>query len=232
MDNTKRLEIFRAQTTNVRTLKQARKQITRTINLALRKGNLVSAQINTKILILVFCAWVEASFSKLIHTPYGFSLDEIKQIKKIYQRSGLGEAWQKCLELGLKKIPSKHKSSYVPNIRQKVSRVINKYVVEPSLIRNKIAHGQWKIALNRANNAVNNDISKRINNIDLVITTIWFEVYQYLSQIIETLIESPNRIFHRHYWQLTVKLEDFLKESGKWNINAKIKSLKRKTYIK
>ena len=101
MDNAARLDVYRAQTENVRMLNQARKQINKAINYALRKGDIVSSQVQTRILALVFCAWVEANFSKVIHTPYGFTLDEISQIKRAYQRPNLETGWKKCIELGL-----------------------------------------------------------------------------------------------------------------------------------
>ncbi len=46
---------------------------------------MTSANVQTKILALVFSAWAEARFSKLIHTPYGFDLNEIRQIKAAYE---------------------------------------------------------------------------------------------------------------------------------------------------
>ena len=228
MNNTDRLKIFQAQTENVRMLNQARTQINRAINYALRKGDKASSQVHTKVLALVFCAWVEANFSKLIHTPHGFTLDEIRQIKEIYHVDGLEAGWKKCIELGLRKIPNARKSNYIPNIRQKINRIVGDYVVAPSHIRNKVAHGQWKIALNRSNTAVNSDITKELVDLDIVVISKWFQVHEYLSNIVEMLIESPDRAFQRDYWMEIAKLEDFLQKSKNWNIDEKIKQLQRK----
>lgn len=228
MDNAARLDVYRAQTENVRMLNQARKQINKAINYALRKGDIVSSQVQTRILALVFCAWVEANFSKVIHTPYGFTLDEISQIKRAYQRPNLETGWKKCIELGLRRISNPKKSNHIPNIRQKISTIVDEYVVAPSVIRNRVAHGQWKKALNTDNTAVNNNITNELGNLDVVVILKWFRIHEYLLSLIETLIESPNRAFHRDYWLEIAKLEDFLEESKKWNIEIKIKMLQKK----
>jgi hypothetical protein len=228
MDNAARLAVYRAQTENVRMLNQARKQINKAINYALRKGDIVSSQVQTRVLALVFCAWVEASFSKVIHTPYGFTLEEIDQIKWAYQHFNLETGWKKCIELGLERISSSRKSNYIPNIRQMISSIVDDYVVAPSIIRNRVAHGQWKKALNNDNTAVNNNITNELGDLDVIVISKWFHIHEYLLSIIETLVESPNRAFHRDYWQEIAKLEDFLEESKKWNIDEKIKMLRKK----
>ena len=64
-----KLEIFKAQTQNVRELISAKVHLNRSINCSLRSNNNVSVNIHTKLLALTFCAWSEANFLKLIHTP-------------------------------------------------------------------------------------------------------------------------------------------------------------------
>jgi hypothetical protein len=57
---------------------------------------------------------------------------------------------------------------------------------------------------------------------------IWKEAYQGLSNIIEALIESPSKAFHRDYWQETVRVEEHLKETESWSLEDKIQLLKEK----
>jgi len=228
MDEAARLAVFRAQVENVRELTTAKRHLNRAVNLALRKADSASARIHTKVLTLIFCAWVEATFSKLIHTPYGFSLDEIGQIKEVTNKFGIEAGWSKCLELGLRHVSGSSKSNYVPNIKQKLTRIIKAYVVDPSLIRNKIAHGQWVVALNRENDAQNADLTPALDSLDVITVTIWFGVYEYLAMIIEILIESPDRTFHRDYWIEITKLESFLERAEHWSLAEKITKLKKK----
>ena len=229
MDNQSRLEVFEAQTKNVRELDKVRKQITRTINDALRKDKSALAKAQTKILLLVYAAWSEALFSKIIHTPYGFDLAEIRQIKKAQKQNGISEGWKKCIELGLRRIANSPKSNYIPNIQKKLLQISSVYVFAPSKIRNKIAHGQLQVALNRKNTAINHELTNKIKNLDVVTLTRWFKVQWKLSQIIEALIESPNRTFHRDYWVLTEQLENYLEETKNHNLEEKVQLLKRKS---
>lgn len=228
MDRAEQLQVFKAQTANVQMLDQAIRQINRAINYALRRNDSVATQVHTKVLALIFCAWIEANFSKVIHTPYGFQPDEIDQIKRTQRNSGLGEGWKKCIELGLRRVSNPRKSSYLPNITKKLFSIIDAYIVTPSQIRNKVAHGQWKVGLNADNTAVNDDITEKLNGLDAVVIARWFQVHKHLSCVVEALIESPNKAFHNDYWQEIAKLESFLTESKVWNIDEKIKKLQKK----
>lgn len=227
MNREDQLKIFRAQTENVKEIIKTWKHVKRTINQELVRDNLTSASGHTKLLTLVFCAWSEANFSKLIHTPHGFELDEIKQIKVLAGKN-IVEGWLKCLELGLNRVSKKPKSNYIPNIKQDVERLINDYVKDPRDLRNKIAHGQWKIALNNKNDNTNNALTDQIKNIDVVQLCIWRDAYQGLSNIIEVLIESPGRAFHRDYWDEIVKVKENLNKAKKWKLEDKIQLLKQK----
>lgn len=141
MDREQQLNIFRAQTQNVREILKTWKHLQRSINRELIENNLTSASLHTRLLALVFCSWSEASFSKLIHTPHGLELHEIAQIKAI-AKGNIVDGWNKCLEIGLARVAKTPKSNYIPNIKQYVGRIILKYVQEPRILRNKIAHGQ------------------------------------------------------------------------------------------
>lgn len=227
MNREDQLNIFRAQTQNVRDIIKTWKHVQRTINHELVCDNHTSASVHTKLLALVFCAWSEANFSKLIHTPHGYELSEIQQIKSL-AKGNIVDGWLKCLELGLHRVSETPKSSYIPNIKQNVERIIVEYVQEPRVLRNKVAHGQWKIALNRNNDNINDALTEQIKNIEVVRLNIWKEAHQGLSNIIEVLIESPNRAFHRDYWPEVVKVSEHLKNTKSWDLEGKIELLKRK----
>lgn len=222
------LEIFNAQAKNVRTLKLAIHHLNRSINYDLRSGDRVSVSVHTKVLALTFSAWAEARFSQLIHTPHGFTLDEIAQIKTAHQQHGLESGWRRCLDLALRKVSGSSKGSEIPNKRQKIWEIIMTYIIEPSLLRNKIAHGQWQEALNRNNDARNQDFTDKLNDLNVITITIWIKAYEYIAKIIEDLIESPNRAFRRDYWLHLTELENFLEKSKQWTLESKIQKLKHK----
>ena len=222
-----RQTVFSSQTKNVRRLVSAKRQVRRTINAAIRKPDEPSEEAHTLVLALLYCAWLEASFSKLVHTPYGFSLSEIEQIKREQDRAGISAAWKKAVALGTMRVDSK-KSGYVPNIRQKLESLIDGYVRDPSLIRNKIAHGQWSVALNRMHTAPNPGMTRDIQDLDVVQIEKWIVVANKICSIIESLIASPTRAFHRDYWLLLTALEEDLDRTDAWNHTQKRDLLKLK----
>lgn len=220
MDNTARLAIYQAQCTNVRALKKARGQLRRAINKAIRKNDEPAIEAYTKALALLFCAWVEASFSKLIHTPHGLALSEISQVKQSVREGSVETGWRTCITLALRKNNAK-KSNFSPNAKQKISGFVEKYIRDPSQIRNKIAHGQWVLALNRHNTDLNNDLTTQIKNFDSVVIERCFLCCEKLIAVVEHLIESPNRHFMQSYWNLVAELEEIEENRGNWTVATK-----------
>jgi hypothetical protein len=226
MDNAARLAIYKSQVDNVRSLIAARTQVRRAINHALRIGNDPMVDVQTKILALVFCAWAESNFLKVIHTPHGFTLGEIQQIKRIWSNNGIAEGWQKCIQVALAKVPAQ-RSNFVPNARKKLTAIVREFVLQPSMLRNKIAHGQWVKALNGANTATNEALTQELSHLDITKITIWFRCHALLADIVEGLIESPKK-FVRDYWALTVELEEFVETSRGWSMEDLRRKLMRK----
>ena len=226
MDRNTQLKVFKAQVENVQELEAAWRHVKRSINRDLVKGNKSAVRLHTKLLTLVYCAWLEASFSKLIHTPYGFDLSEIAQIQSASQ-NGIVNAWKECISIAALRVSS-GRSNYVPNLIKKLNQLIEKYVEEPSLLRNKVAHGQWVKALNRNNVAINSELTNALNNLDVVKLDILRDACKGLCEIVEALIESPERTFHRDYWILLSKLEEHLARTSKFSLTDKIRLLKSK----
>ena len=219
-------EIFSAQTINIRELERAWKHINRSINNYYAVNDNISAKIHTNLLSLIYCAYAEATFSKLIHTPSCFTIGEISQIKSI-GKSNIVHGWKKCIELALMRIIGAG-GSHKPNTKKKLLELTDKYIYNPSLLRNKIAHGQWEIALNRNNTKVNESITNSIQSINVVTLYRYKSAFQNLSKIIEDIIESPNKTHHRDYWTHIVNFEEQQKQMMKWTLENKIKDLKYK----
>lgn len=229
MNKNRELSVYQAQTKNVRVLKSQYGQIRRVIHEDLRKNRVEQARIHTLTLILVFSALVEAEFSKVLHTPSGYSSSEISQITNVYQNNGLQAGWKKAIGLGLNRVQNPRRSSYLQNIRKKLESIVKEFVFDPSLLRNKIAHGQWVVALNRENTSVNEDITKKLQEISIVDIDRWHMVLQKLVKILEELIMSPNRAFQRDYWVLVEKLGTELNRAESWTLQSRITLLQTKS---
>lgn len=226
MLETDRIDVFAAQTKNVKALEQAWRHINKSINAAYSTGDLSSAEIYTKLLAQVYCAFAEAVFSKVIHTPNGLTLAEISQVKSEGRRN-IVDAWKKCVDLALRNVNAQ-KSSYKPNTRKKIYELIDVYIYDPSLLRNKIAHGQWKVALNSDNTKVNSETTAKIQSITVVDLYRYKKAFQSLFRILEDIIESPNKTHHRDYWTHITQFEESQKEMANWTVANKIKDLKNK----
>lgn len=222
-----RVKIFRAQTQNLRDITSAYGDIKKTINNDLAESRQVSAGNHTKILAVVFSAWAEVSLSKLIHTPHGFSLTEIAQIKAKW-KSSLENAWEETIILGTKKIAIKNQSHFGYKVRTRLLKIVKAYIIQPSLLRNKIAHGQWSVALNRENTETNSNLTSEIGDLNIVVIDRWVSVVTELMRVVETLISSPKKAFHRDYWGIIDEMENKIQEMSRWSLADKVSKLQLK----
>lgn len=218
--------IFQSQTKNVRELEKAWKHINSIINEAYRSNDLSTASFQTRMLALVFCAYSEAMFSKLIHTPCGFNSSEIETIKSKAKRN-IYQGWLECLSVVTEKINTTDEE-YRLEIVNSVGELIESYIKEPSEVRNKIAHGQWKVALNSRNTAVNSDATAKVQAINIVDLTRYKSSFSRLSAIIEDLIESPNHAHWKFYDTNVTKYRSEQLRMANWTLEDKISRLKPK----
>lgn len=218
--------IFHAQCKNVREITKAWNHMNRNINKAIKDDDNDLVKFQTKMLGLVFCAYSEAIFLKLIHTDNKFSSEEILEIKK-ERRKSIVSGWKKCIDIALWKINSK-KSNHIPKVRKKIDNLIKEYIEEPSLIRNKIAHGQWCIALNRENTKENIELTEKVNNLTVVDLLKYKDAFDSLSTIVEDIIESPNKAHWKFYWKHIVEFEKNQKRMSKFTLEDKREKLQKK----
>ncbi|MCF8055730.1 MAG: hypothetical protein K9K37_03710 [Desulfocapsa sp.] len=227
LDDTTIKKIYAAQTLNVKALDKAWAHQKRTINQLIVKNDKVGIDIHTKLLALSYSAYAESLFIKLIHTPDAFKTDEISQVKQ-KGRKNIVEGWKKCLELALQKVGATERSSHVPNVRKRILDLINTYVLDPSLIRNKIAHGQWIQALNNKMTDINTNTSAKIKKLDPIKLEVNRFAFTGLYRIVEDIVKSPNKAHMRDYWVTLSDIEQKLSETKHWCIEDREQMLLRK----
>lgn len=211
MDQVAKLAVYQAQVTNVRALLTAMRQAQRSINSALRANNQPNVEAFTKVYALLFCAWTEANFSKVLHTPHGFDLDEIAQVQAA-KENGIAAAWKKSVALGVRHLDAT-RGSFKPNAVKKLETIIDSHVFDPSLLRNKLAHGQWVIALNRENDALQAELTNQIRDLDVVKIDAWITCHKVLANAVETLIESPQKAFMRDWYAYVVEIDNAIESA-------------------
>ena len=206
--------------------------ISKLFNEAIKCNSVDNITLLTKLYALFYSAYAEVAFQKLINTPYGF---EQSLIDEINRQRNLEEKWVKCIELAFKHLDEKEKERKVnagelANKKRRIKEILDLYIIEPSHIRNKIAHGQWSVCLNNDCSNVNNEITVKISNLDFVQVDRLFSIYESFRQCIEDIIESPKTHF-RDYYDTLCKLEEYINKTKDWCLATKQKQLKSSSKI-
>ena len=215
------LEIYKACCANVKEIKKRSKDIKRQINRALEKEKYYEVVTLTRVYAMLYSVFAEAAFIKMINTPHGFSEDYIKQI--LSQRN-LESKWNKCIELAFSRINGS--SGEIANKKQKINNLLNEYIIKPSELRNKIAHGQWCICLTNDCQRINTDLTQRMQSMDLMQIYVLFQIYEKYSQCIEDMIESPDRAHFRDYYSRLTDLEEYIKKTHHYSMESKLQLIK------
>jgi len=221
-------ELFKLQSENVRSLRRTLNILNKDLNHQLRKSDLFQLSVKTKIYTLIYSAWSEAQFTQILYTPRGFLWSEIEKIKLTKKSNGIASGWFYMLEMAMQKVGSTESSQDLKQRLNKLIEIVKSYIEEPSIVRNKIAHGQWVYALNSDNTALNVDITQQLNDLDYIEIAKKIRIHEFLGYIVRDLIQSPKNGFHNYYWTNIVNLEKYVIESSGWSISSKKELLKRK----
>lgn len=223
-------DLYVLQSKNVRRLKQVQINLIKDINFYLRKNNDFQVEIKTKLLALLYCTLSEAQFIQIIHTPDGFTSNEIEKIKRA-KNSKLEDGWKLMIDFAMDKVGDWNNIQDLLDRRNSLLKIIGDFIILPSILRNKIAHGQWEFALNRDNTKENEELTKQMNELNVVEISKWFAVHQNMGLIIRDLIQSPKKGFHNNYWVNLTSLKEYLDKSKHWTLETK-KALLRMKPIK
>jgi hypothetical protein len=229
MPNQDSYKFYQAYVINVRDFVHAETEVRRIINRALKNNKQVTVKVLTKVYALLYSTYSEASFMKMILTPHGFEQEYVDEILK---QESIQDKWLKCLEISFLKFVKRSKGSEVPNKKLDLEKIIRSYVIDPSILRNKIAHGQLTIALNRMNTNLNPTITDQIKDLDFITVYRWFEINKKLCAIIEDLIESPDKAHYDYYYSKYQTLDAFIKNSSSWTVESKLKTISMQREIK
>jgi len=214
-------DFYKAYVKNVNDFLIAEKEIKRIINRAIKEKKSNTVNIQTKLYALLYSTYSESSFMKMILTPYGF---EQKYINEILRQNSIQEKWYKTVELAFLNFTSYSKGSEVPNKTLELKKIIHQFIISPSVIRNKIAHGQISVALNSSNTSLNKNLTQEIEDLNVVKIFRLFKINKSLISIIEDIIESPQKGHYNNYYKQIQELNDFIRNSENWDLNSKLKT--------
>ena len=214
---------------NLHALIATKKKINSQINVCLRKDDSKALRVYTNVYLLVYNAWTEASLVHLVHTPFGFNIDEKEKILK--DRDVLNK-WKKCVDTAFVKF--RKGGADIPNKKKKIFKLLSSYLKDQAVVRNKIAHGQWEYPLQKNNLKHDEDAQVLISLIDVIQIDTWFEVFKEIIGIVRALIDSKTHNNHKahynHYYQRLENIRTIIDDRKRFSIEEKAKNLKRKQF--
>ena len=213
--------IYILQSRNVRKLLKVKKSLLRDINRNSKLNNNSDVEIKTKMYSLLYSAWSEAQFVQILHTPKALFPRDIQDIEEEKKQNGIINGWKLLIKLAIKKVGDTNKSSDLQKRKETIINIISNHIEKQSILRNKIAHGQWVHALNREHTKESFDFSSELNNLDYVRIDILFKIHQYLGLILRDLVQSPKKGFHHNYWANITKLENYIQKTVNWSIETR-----------
>lgn len=214
-------DIYILQSRNVRKLLKVKTSLLRDINRNSKLNNISDVEIKTKIYSLLYSAWSEAQFVQILHTPNALFPRDIKDIEKEKKKNGIINGWKLLITLAIEKVGDIDKSDDLSKRKETIINIITNHVEQPSILRNKIAHGQWVHALNREHTKESTSFTDNLANLDYVKIDILFKIHEYLGAIMRDLVQSPKKSFHTNYWEIIIKLENYIKKTENWSIETR-----------
>jgi len=233
--------MFNHQSNNVQELRQAIEFLIKDIHEAKRKNRSYDVKIKTKLLAMTYSAWSEAQFIQIIYTPNALTTEQLNSLLK---DSGIFNRWKQLLKYAFSKIKKFNKTECIEKVKELKQNYLNNqinechqyykqknielkekknvltqyledYVEKQSNIRNKIAHGQWKVALDKDNKNKNDDLTNELDNLNIFSIKKELKVHTILGKIIRDLIQSPYNSFNDKYEGYIRELETFLENDAK-----------------
>lgn len=173
---------------NLRLIEGAISSVQRTLREYISKSDDKNSEIYTKILAYLINCWADVRIIKLVYEKNAFNDSEMTQI--IGQRS-LNDKWKTSLEIAYRK------SFPIPNDTQindtrysMLLDIIDNQLLPSAQIRNRLAHGQWKFAFTNSLQNINQDLTNKIRDDNILQIQLRHKIFKNLSQLIHDLVVS------------------------------------------
>ena len=155
---------------------------------SIRKNEKVKVDTFTRLLAHLVSSWIEVRVLKLIYEPNAFSDDQIKEILKT---NVLNERWKKALLFSYSKSFKITDPATIQDKRYEyLADLISQDFLESNQVRNRLAHGQWRFAFNKDLTAINTDLTKIIEEENIMKLQIKMNIFKDIAQIIHDLTVS------------------------------------------
>lgn len=191
-------ELAKAHAKNKKQLRKAKTQIKLALNRAIKEKNEILEYVNIRLYFLLSVAWLESTLNFILNY-YGPNIgDSDKKLVEI--ESSQESKWRKLIELSFRRQylgGNKNKALNVLNLGhtnfgryQNLNEILDNQVTIFIGIRNKLAHGQWAIALNNEGTSKQQDTTSAIWKLTKKDTILLNKHIEVFSNLIEFLVAS------------------------------------------
>lgn len=224
--------LYKGWVQNVKSLNRSRSNLKRIINRTLKASNppdsneietldLEVIEFLTKSYFIIYSSYTEAMLLKLLYLPNSYTQDEVSIVLNL-KKNNVISAWLKAIEIALNKNTLPVNGGVTKeDCNERLRYITKKYLKEPSLLRNKLVHGQWSVAYKSNLLALDSAATTKISEVDYVKIDVWFQIFNMFADILIQLIQSPNKGFPSQYYSLIEKIELFAIKSQQWNLRSK-----------
>jgi len=193
-------------------LSKAIVQMNRSLNESIRRKDKEQEYVQARCLFLLWVSWMEVSMDLILHSANKLTEAERKSIEACRREV---DRWNLCLDLCFAKhyLTGKKRSLTKINLGptafyrfQELKAVLKDYIDPYIEIRNRLAHGQWMIAINSEGSVKNQDLTTRLmvlSKKELLLVKMMVKNFVNLANVLTC---SKNE-FERKYDETVSKME-------------------------
>ena len=212
-------QLSRAHIKNLLTLRKATKQVNRDLNAAIKVEDELKEQLYTRLLILIWMTWAECKMNVLLTEPAQVTPRDAQFVTA--NANSEIERWRLLLDMFFRsRYPGGSPSKPLDRLTLGHANY-HRYTTASGLIdrvgvyfeiRNRLAHGQWHVALNYDLSATNQELSQSIWRLTKTDTLVLKRHLTALANILGELVASSHAFeagFDAHIHQVDRDTKQF-----------------------
>lgn len=191
---------------------------------------------STRLYTFLLCSWLEARLKKILYENSSVAFTDNER-RKVLSSKKMNEKWRKCLNMSVCKSYgfsySDSQNDYAPyfinnpdamQYYQKVCSYLDD-IEQAIIVRNRLAHGQWKIPLNgNCSDFAGQEVYDFLNlNDNIQKLDLLYNIYRIIAEIISSYVVYKDKIltdnFKRDIGEKIQKIANYQQRMNKSKFN-------------